>query len=167
MDAAAWISLGSAIVSVLSLLATILFSSLASRSAARAHSTTVGAAETALRQALSTTRHRVADLAIQISTLVDGRRPDQLLAQDNRRYTSLQKVFCEAVEDNLNAYEDACGKYIDGKIDRDRFKKNFISEIQNLCIQKDNAISGFMHPEPTSKFQAIWRVYREWHIHEK
>ena len=101
MDAKAWISLGSAVVSVLSLFATIIFSVWASKSAGRAQSITVGAAETALRQTISVTRQRVEDLAVQIGSLLDGRRDDQLNAQDNRRCAPLQKAFCSAVEDNL------------------------------------------------------------------
>ncbi len=167
MDANAWVSLGSAVVSVLSLLATVVFAILAARSANRAHVVTIGAAETALRNAISLTRQRVGDLALQVGAVLDGRRKDELTARDKRQLELLEKAFRSAVEDNLNAYEDACAKYLDGKIDRERFKKTYVCEIQNLCNEKSSVIAEFMHPESTSKFQAIWKVYREWHIHEK
>ena len=98
---------------------------------------------------------------------MDGRRSDELKAQDKRRLEILEKAFRSAVEDNLNAYEDACAKYVDGKIDKERFKKSYISEVQRLCAEKTSVITDLMHPDTTSKFQAIWKVYREWHIHEK
>ena len=78
-------------------------------------------------------------------------------------------VLCyeEAIEDNLNAYEEACARYIDNKVDRDRFRKMFFSEIANLVRKKeaeDHITFGLLHPEGQSLFQNIWRVYREWHV---
>ena len=167
MSAEAWISLVCAVVSVLSLLATVGFAILAGRSASRAESITMGEAETSLRSAISSTRQRVEDLSVQIGVALDGKRPDEFTAKDRRRLETLEKAFRSAVEDNLNAYEDACAKYVDRKIDTERFKKSYVSEIQRLCAEKTSVITDLMHPDTTSKFQAIWKVYREWHIHEK
>lgn len=160
MDAKAWISLGAAFVSVVACVLAVV-------SARRSQSIAIGQAETAIRSALRMTRQAVRDLAVQIATVMDGKRPDQLRAEDKRRLEPLQLAFREAVEDNLNAYEDACAKYIDGKIDRARFKKSYIEEIRTICQQKDNDCAEFMIPETTSKFQGIWKVFREWHVHEK
>jgi hypothetical protein len=140
----------------------------ASQEAARQASAIVaGQAETALRAAISLTRQPVRDLTVKIVEVIDGAHPNKLNAEQKRRLEPLDKAFHEAVEDNLNAYEDACAKYVDGKIDKDRFKKMYIEEIRNICVQKDGPVHSFMHPEGSSKFQAIWKVYREWHIHEK
>ncbi len=79
---------------------------------------------------------------------------------------TLEKALRSAVEDNLNAYEDACGKYLDGKIDKTRFKKTYNSEIQNLYTGEKSMIADLMLPDATSNFQAIWKVYKEWYIHE-
>lgn len=64
------------------------------------------------------------------------------------------------MESYLNAYEDACGKYLDKKIDEVRFKKSYISEIKNICEKE--LYNAFMQPESTSKYTAIWKVYKEW-----
>jgi hypothetical protein len=166
MNAANWIALGSAVVSVLSFLGTIIFSWRAAASARNSRDVAIGAAESSLRSAISTTRQRVEDRALQIATILNGRRRCDLKVADERMLEPHEKAFRSAVEDNLNAYEDACAKYRDGKIDIARFKKMYINEIQNLCVVKDSPITEFMNPEGASKFQAIWRVYREWHIHE-
>jgi len=173
MDAQAWIALGSAIVSVLSLITTVFFAVRAGNSANRSQSSAtqaqhvaVGSAETTLRSAISTTRQRFGDLSVQLAEVVDGRRPDQLNARDRRRMETLEKALRSAVEDNLNAYEDACGKYLDGKIDKTRFKKTYNSEIQNLYTGEKSMIADLMLPDATSNFQAIWKVYKEWYIHE-
>lgn len=168
MDAGDWISLGSAVVSVISLMATISFAKRASASAGVAHDILVGQAETGLRLAISESRTSVREIGLQLGTFMAGRRKDQLNAEDTRKLAAFEGPFREAVEDNLNAYEDACAKYLDNKIDKQRFKKMYHREIQVLCeTPSDNAIHSFLHPEGSSKFQAIWKVYREWHHHEK
>lgn len=168
MSARDWIAFGSAIVSVLSLLATIFFASRASSAAKSASNTAMGQAETALRTAITVTRQAVRDIGLQIGSFVNGRRRDQLKADEKRRLEAYERPFNEALEDNLNAYEEACSKYIDNKIDRERFRKSYHREIQNLCEAKEeNSMYEFLHPADTCRFQCIWTVYREWFHHEK
>jgi hypothetical protein len=168
MNAAEWIALGAAGVSVLSLIATVFFAAAAGRAAHLASSINMGQAETALRSAITATRQPVRQLAVEIASLLDGRRSDQLSAEEKRRLNGYELPFNEAVEDNLNAYETACAHYIDNKIDRQRFHRLYVREIQNLCeCDGENPVHAFIHPEGSSKFQAIWKVYREWHHLEK
>ena len=49
------------------------------------------------------------------------------------------RLLDSALEDWLNAYDDACAKYIDGKIDRERFKKLYFEEIKN-CVERNKEI---------------------------
>jgi len=105
---------------------------------------------------------------MRIHTFLDGRRRDQLNAEDKRKLAAFEGPFKEALEDNLNAYEDACGKYRDNKIDKTRFTNMYIREVQNLCeCDSENPVHGLMHPQASCKFEAIWTVYQEWHRHEK
>jgi hypothetical protein len=159
MDARAWISLCAAIVSVVACIWSFI-------SAHRSRAIAIGQTETSVRASIRMTRLAVREIALKLEELIDGRRDNQLNAQERRRVKSRAVAFNEAVEENLNAYEDACGKYIDNKIDKKRFKKSFVSEIQNLCEAKAGEIFEFLHPEANTKFRAIWKVYREWHIHE-
>lgn len=145
----------------------IVFGALSVFAALYARKIAMGQAETALRASIRMTRQAVRDLAIKIGDVMEGVNPTKLSAEQRRRLEPLDKAFREAVEDNLNAYEDACAKYLDKKIDRARFKKMYIDEIRNLCQVREGVIHDFIHPEGASKFQAIWKVYREWHIHEK
>lgn len=167
MDGSVQGSLGTVLFAALSLIATAVTAIFAARSASRAQSVAMGAAESTLRHAITITRQKVDDFSLQVSAPMKGRRKGRLSAEEKVHLKLLEKAFRSAVGDNLNAYEDACAKYLDGKIDRERFKKTYVCEIQNLCNAKKSVIAEFMHPESTSKFQAIWKVYREWHIHEK
>ena len=107
------------------------------------------------------------DIGIEIQKFLKGRDRKQLSADENNYLSFLEKTWNSSVENYLNAYEDACGKYIDRKIDPIRFKKMYIEEIRNICNPKHNAYKKHMHPKATSKFEAIWKVYEEWHRHEK
>lgn len=168
MDMNAGIALGSAVVALISLLVTIYFASDARRSVRRAQDISVGQAETSLRSAISATRQPIRGLSTDVTALMNGRRRDQLNAEEKRKLSAFEGPLKEAVEDNLNAYEDACAKYRDDKIDKERFKKMYIREVQNLCeCTSESPMHSFMHPEGNSKYQAIWKVYREWHHHEK
>ncbi|MBQ0051262.1 MAG: hypothetical protein KBT11_04255 [Treponema sp.] len=73
--------------------------------------------------------------------------------------TEPEKLYKAALEDVLNAYDEACMKYIDEKIDKERFKKNYLNEIKNLVETNETKDNFFVKP---AKFQAIEKVYNEW-----
>ena len=58
----------------------------------------------------------------------------------------IKMVYESTKEEFLNAYDEACQKYLDGKVDKERFKKSYFIEIQSivksventLCIKKQN-----------------------------
>ena len=64
-----------------------------------------------------------------------------------------------AIERTLNAYEEACAKYLDGKVDKERFKKNYHIEIRQL-VENENHKKYF--DSTTSAYKAILKVYKEW-----
>lgn len=174
MNAADKIATISAAIAFLSLLVTIYFSwrayqhsNKAKDSELRANDIAIGQSETSLREAISNARERVEEATYKIEELLLGRDPDVLSQAEQSRLTILSKARNASIENYLNAYEDACGKYIDNKIDKDRFRKSYISEVANLCRHDVISYARFMHPKATSKFEAIWKVFDEWHRHEK
>lgn len=72
-----------------------------------------------------------------------------------------EQLIEAAFQDYVNAYEEACMKYIDNKIDRERFRKTYITEITNL-VKKRESMFG-----TASNYTAIKRVYDEWNNLEK
>jgi hypothetical protein len=70
------------------------------------------------------------------------------------------KTVDTAIEDLLNTYNEACQKYMDGKVDKIRFKKNYFHEIRNVVTNAE--FSDRFNPI-TSMFQATITVYNEWH----
>ena len=73
--------------------------------------------------------------------------------------TNVDLIYKTAIEEMINAYEEACMKYIDDKIDKKRFQKTYQLEIRNLIQtsptkEKIDSIS--------SPYHAIKKVYSEW-----
>lgn len=71
----------------------------------------------------------------------------------------LIRSFESAEEQYRNAYEEACSKYLDGKIDKERFEKMYLIEIQNLVTNTDQKI----HYDATqSHYRCTLAVYNQW-----
>ncbi|MBN8628655.1 MAG: hypothetical protein J0M17_24555 [Planctomycetes bacterium] len=161
-----WIAVASAAIAFVSFLATMYFANRAARSTETNRLISMGQAETSQRAAITVTRTAVREMGMKIADLLAGRKPTDLKADEKRRLDTYMTLFNETVEDNLNAYETGCMLYIDGKLDKTRFKSAYIREVQNLCeAAAEHPCHAHLHPEGSSKFQAIWKVYREWHHH--
>ncbi|WP_010605705.1 hypothetical protein [Pseudoalteromonas maricaloris] len=174
MDAPETIALASAFIALASMIATIYFSSKASRAskeslhnADRANNIAIGQTETALREQIYNTRNRMEESGLKINDFLKGRDREVLSVEELPHLEFLERTWHSSVESHLNAYEDACGKYLDDKTDKLRFKKTYINEIKNICNPKRTSFERLMHPESTSNFEAIWKVYKEWHHYEK
>lgn len=69
------------------------------------------------------------------------------------------KLMDSVLEDCLNAFDEACTKYIDGKIDKTRFKKTYFDEIRQLV---ENKAFNDKYSGPQTKYEATVKVYKEW-----
>lgn len=85
--------------------------------------------------------------------------------EDEKSKTREQHLWA-LQEDNLNAYETACSLYLDGKIDKERFKKQYSNEIRNL-IEHEEISQRFFNNGLKIKFGALDKVYKEWFHLEK
>jgi hypothetical protein len=148
---------------VVSVTGSVVFGGAAVVAAYWARKIAAGQAETALRAAIRATRDSVRDIAIKIAETEKGVAPDKQTPMQKAKLAVLGDAFFEAVEDNLNAFEDACAKYLDNKIDRKRFKRMYVSEIRNFCMCKEgHPVHNKLFPEQQSNFKAIWKVFHEW-----
>lgn len=75
----------------------------------------------------------------------------------------LRLKFMAAKEKYANAYDEACAKYLDNKIDKVRFKKNYSDEIRNLVNHEE---FKELYREPQTKYHATVKVFREWNDYE-
>lgn len=85
-----------------------------------------------------------------------------------KTYNRLQQLTNQAFESYLNAYDLACGHYLDNKVDKDRFRKNYASNIKALVerVPPEGQIN-YLHPRVGSKYGALWKVFDEFHSTER
>lgn len=108
--------------------------------------TSQGALETQIRSAISEVTHDIVTLAIEV--------------EKNPESRMLIFAYSAAEESYRNTYEDACGKYLDGKIDKERFKKMYQREIRRLVEEEPHKefYSGLQTP-----YVSTAAVYKEWY----
>lgn len=107
----------------------------------------MGQAELQIRVLISDAKYRYANRALEVKD-----HPDD---------ETLKQALKVAEEEVMNAYDEACAKYLDAKIDKVRFRKMYETEIRQLverCTDKYGK---------TTNFQATSKVYDEWFDREK
>ena len=103
------------------------------------------------------------NIELQIREMISEAKYRQLECMsklaENPNNITLKNQLKALDEDVLNAYDEACAKYIDKKVDRERFKKMYMHEIRQLVESDD-----FAHKYNCiqSRFNATKRVYDEW-----
>ena len=165
----------SAIVSIVSVVITAWLSSKANELANRALQIDHGTAEVELQRLIAEAKREMFDLLLAKiqrgngdSANLDSKETQKENQKENPQKSSILDIDTVAqnfvLESLLNAYEVACMKYIDNKIDQDRFKKTYQVEIRRLFedeTTKDRAAG------PQSKYWAIKKVHDEWENPER
>ncbi|HGS6273322.1 TPA: hypothetical protein ACMEL9_003025 [Klebsiella variicola subsp. variicola] len=80
-------------------------------------------------------------------------------------YPIISKNYNSAQETWLNAYDQACMSYREGKLNKETFKKTYHVPIRELY--EDKELQFFFSPADTSKYQSIISVYREWETYNR
>lgn len=109
-----------------------------------------GQAETSIRGMIMAARQNVESISEKAA--VHGNLTDD----DNEIY---EKMFDSAEENLRNAYEEACSRYLDGKVDKERFRRMYYFEIQQLVSdpkQKE------IYDSVSTKYECTVKVYKEW-----
>lgn len=107
--------------------------------------TAQGAFETQIRSLISDSTKEINIYAVE-------------LAKDPSN-SILQQAFFTAEEQYRNAYEEACGKYVDNKIDKIRFEKMYKQEIYKL-LNNENQKQYYATNQST--YSSTIAVYKEW-----
>ncbi|UAB70662.1 hypothetical protein INR79_01680 [Vibrio sp. SCSIO 43132] len=119
-----------------------------------------GMVELEMRQAIENAKSKVSEISVLMAPLVAREENGQdFSAEDAKTLEIYRKNFDAAVQALMNTYDDACSKYIDGKVDKVRFKKNYRFEIRNLLENKE--LKGYFD-SLTSRYKPIINVYTEW-----
>lgn len=112
-----------------------------------------GQIEISVRNMITDSKNRFEDISYQI-----------LNCETVEQKSLLSKNYHSAIESLSNAYDEACAKYLDSKIDKERFKKMYITELRNW-VELDEVKDKYVRPQ--TKFNATVSVYEEWNNLEK
>lgn len=108
------------------------------------------------------------NVELQIRTMISEAKYHQsecmIKLTANPKDEALKSIYDMLTEEVLNAYDEACAKYNDRKVDKERFKKMYLHEIRQLVEspelkEKYDSIS--------SRYDATKKVYSEWNHIEK
>lgn len=110
--------------------------------------TNKGILETEIRKNIVEARLRIIEYGHKI--------PETLSENDAQLF---KHILDSLYEDYRNAYEDACSKYEDNKIDRLRFEKMYKDSIKQLV--EDEIHKGF-YVEPQTKYTCTLKLYKKW-----
>ncbi len=146
------------IISIIIAIAAFLFSLNAFFSSKRI---AVAQIELYMNERITNTKEKVSE---QASIIAPFKAKKTLSEEEKSLLEIYEKIFFSAVENNLNAYEEACAKYLDKKVDCERFKKTYKKEIRQL-VENKNLKKYF--DAVSSSYKAILKVYKEWENLEK
>lgn len=141
------------LISLLALALSVISLIISSRYSSKANKMAMGSEELQVRELIWSARNRVEDLSMKLF--------NDETKKDNEVF---KQSFNSALEGVCNAYDEACSKYLDGKIDKSRFKKMYFNEIKNW-VENDSVKDKYV--EPQTRFHATVAVYNEWNNLEK
>jgi len=110
-----------------------------------------GITEIELRNSITQARQRVETFAVDLKKFK--------LEHPKEKLSVYKKLFKSIIEDFLNRYDRGCMLYLDNKLDKSRFKKEYYKEIKNLVESGKYKNKYFNKKE---RFSSIIIVYKEW-----
>ena len=84
--------------------------------------------------------------------------------ENDLEYNVLMISFNQSVEIMLNAYEESCAKYLDKKVDSERFKRSYHKAIRDVVENQEFKENFNSHTTP---YKCILKVYNKWYNLEK
>jgi len=121
----------------------------------------LGSIELVINERITQTRQKVSEVTMNMAPLMS--KSDR--SEDEQKTLDIYiKTLHSEIENNINAYEEACMKYLDGKIDTVRFKKSYFTELRQL-VEHEKYKKYF--DGVSSRYKAILKVYDEWFNLEK
>lgn len=118
-----------------------------------------GAIELQIRTGITSARNTINNMTPILSPLLAKKQSGLLSTEDSYTLELLYKAYDSCVEDLLNQYDEACKKYIDGKVDKIMFKETYYHEIKNLISSQD--LSSY-YDLATTKYRSTLKVNNEW-----
>jgi len=146
----------SIVIAAISVVISLFALSKSSKASSAALNIQHASVELEIRNAIENSKNQIQNLSITFAPLKVKTSRTQ---DEEALFQFHQKALDSGIESLLNQYDDACAKYIDGKIDKHRFKKTYNKEIRNIVENKE--FEEYFNPT-TSNYKPILIVYKEW-----
>jgi len=101
------------------------------------NSMVMGQLEIMINQSISDIKIALIDSQKVMTPLLAKQETDKLSLIEEKELEIHGSMLETAIENNLNSYESACTKYIDKKVDIERFKRTIHTEIKRLVENED------------------------------
>lgn len=118
-----------------------------------------GMVELEISQSIEGAKSSINEISIVMVPYIAKEEENTLNPEEESVLKLYRKNFNAATQTLMNYYDSACSKYIDGKVDKVRFKKTYKNEIRKLLENKD--LQEYFNPL-TSSYKPILNVYDEW-----
>ncbi|EIM8481681.1 MULTISPECIES: hypothetical protein [Serratia] len=118
-----------------------------------------GAIELQIRTGITSARNTINNLIPILTPYLAKKQAGSLSTEESYSLDLLYKAYDSCIEDLLNQYDEACKKYISGKVDRKIFKETYIHEIRKITSSQD--LSSYYNSEKT-KYTSTLKVRDEW-----
>jgi hypothetical protein len=141
----------------------LVFSAVANYSARRVQQASV---EYTGRAMLIQARKVVGELFVQ---LVKFPEESTATPAEKAQRQAIAVALEQATEDQVNVYEEMCSKYLDKKVDQERFRKMYQREIRTLIERstKNQMLQRILGTYGSSPYDCIWKCFREWEGKDK
>lgn len=164
LSASDWIAFAALAVSIFSAIFAWVASSKSNKLARENTNIQHGLIELEVRQAIEGSKSKINEIGMTMAPLKSKSNQGTISGEEKETLSIYDKSFDAAIQTMLNTYDDACSKYLDEKVDKARFKKNYHIEIRNLLESPE--MKKFFDPL-TSRYKPIIKVYDEWNNEER
>ena len=99
-----------------------------------------------------------AQVELEIKKMIDEKKQ-----KVNDQEPDFSSKIDNLIEEELNAYDKACALYLDKKVDKKRFKKDYYYEICKIFEDKNMQDVGKLN-DKNCRYNNIIEVYNKWKI---
>lgn len=96
-----------------------------------------------------------------MAEITGGKPPDKLTAKQRQQVRAIGPVYRQAIDTLHSCYNLACLLYLDGAVDRDRFREQHERDVREL-LEDGTAADRELLASVVTPYKALRAVYIEW-----
>lgn len=166
MEAKDWIAVGALVVALASLAVAIVALKRTTGHNVAIRKYASAAPDIALAGQMNQARQTLTNIALKMAEITKGKPDTKLTSKERQQLLDLDSVYTQAVESLHKSYDLACRLYLDGSIDRDRFRSQYERDVRKF-FEEGTAADKEMLGGISTPYKVLRAVYKEWFNKEK